>query len=281
MDNLDINNFSLFLLKSGYLSNRIWNSKNSDIFEWNKFNDILLSFEYNKKITVTEASVKYGDKIQWIKKIFNIDLNLDELHSQYIHYTSTNIPFACLLNNVIMLEIILKNFLNIINQNNEPDINAIFTDHIIMNDINLYSQLNDKNILGMKQKLGLIYEKIKVNSAYNNKEVNKNLICILFLLSMGSTFSVDNKIPQIKNLLNVFMVYNKIYLNDINVSLILFLSIIICINLCIYSNKKRNNFKFMLFDDFNYSNYFFKKIELQKNVIEQPKDDVNEHILFL
>ena len=282
MDNLDINNFGLFLFKSGYLSKKIWNQKNSEIFDWNKYNDILLSFEYNQKISITEASVKYGDTIQWINKIFKTDLTLEELYSQYIHYTSTNIPFICLLNNIIMISIILRNFMNIINQNNEDNINNIFVEQIIINDINLYSQMNNKNVLGIKQKLEFIYEKIKKNSAYNYKEVNRHLICILFLISMGSTFSVDNKISQIKNLMDLFTVNNKIFLNDINISLILFLSVIICINLCIYSNKKRSHFKFLIFDEFNYSNYFFKKIEPQKNSIEQPKDDINEHInLFL
>ena len=181
-----------------------------------------------------------------------------------------------------MVSIILKNFMNIINQNNDDNINNIFIEEIIINDINLYSQMNNKNVLGIKQKLEFIYEKIKKNSAYNFKEVNRHLICIVFLVSMGSTFCVDNKIPQIKNLMDLFTVYNKMYLNDINVSLILFLSVIICINLCIYSNKKRGNFKFLIYDEFNYSNYFFKKIEPQKNSIEQPKDDLNEHInLFL
>ena len=272
MDNLDLTNFGLFLFKSGYLSKNIWSEKNSEIFNFNKYNDILLSFEYNQKISPTEASVKYGDKIQWMNKIFKTDLTLEELHSQYIHYTSTNISFICLLNNFIMIEIILKNYFNIINQNNESNINNIFTEHIIMNDIDLYSPLHDKNILGMKQKLELIYEKLKKNSSYNNKEANGILICIIFLVSMGSTFSIDNKIPQIKNLMNLFSTYNKIYLNDINISLILFLSVIICINLYIFSNKKRNNFKFLHFE------------EQEKNIIinEQKKDDINEHIsLFL
>ena len=282
MENLDLNNFGLFLYKSGYLPKKIWTQKNSEIFDWNKYNDILLSFEYNQKISITEASVKYGDTIQWLNKIFKTDVTLEELFSQYIHYTSTNIPFICLLNNVIMVSIILKNFMNIINQNNDDNINNIFIEEIIINDINLYSQMNNKNVLGIKQKLEFIYEKIKKNSAYNFKEVNRHLICIIFLVSMGSTFCVDNKIPQIKNLMDLFTVYNKMYLNDINVSLILFLSVIICINLCIYSNKKRGNFKFLIYDEFNYSNYFFKKIEPQKNSIEQPKDDLNEHInLFL
>ena len=282
MENLDLNNFGLFLYKSGYLPKKIWTQKNSEIFDWSKYNDILLSFEYNQKITITEASVKYGDTIQWLNKIFKTDVTLEELFSQYIHYTSTNIPFICLLNNVIMVSIILKNFMNIINQNNDDNINNIFIEEIIINDINLYSQMNNKNVLGIKQKLEFIYEKIKKNSAYNFKEVNRHLICIIFLVSMGSTFCVDNKIPQIKNLMDLFTVYNKMYLNDINVSLILFLSVIICINLCIYSNKKRGNFKFLIYDEFNYSNYFFKKIEPQKNSIEQPKDDLNEHInLFL
>ena len=284
MDYLDLTNFGLFLFKSGYLPKKIWSSKHSEIFDWNKYNDILLSFEYNQKISVTEASVKYGDKIQWMNKVFKSDLTIDELHSQYIHYTSTNISFICLLNNFIMVEIILKHFFDIINPNNEHDIINIFIEHIIMNDIDLYSPTHDKNIFGMKQKLELIYKKLKKNSIYNNKEANRVLICIIFLVSMGSTFSVDNKIPQIKNLMNLFTTYNKIYLNDINISLILFLSVIICINLCIYSNKKKQSFKFMYFDEFNYNSYYFKKIDLQKNTIneQQPKDDMNEHInLFL
>ena len=161
MDNLDINNFGLFLFKSGYLSKKLWNQKNSEIFDWNKYNDILLSFEYNQKISITEASVKYGDTIQWINKIFKTDLTLEELYSQYIHYTSTNIPFICLLNNIIMISIILRNFMNIINQNNENDINNIFVEQIIINDINLYSQMNNKNVLGIKQNWNLFMKKSK------------------------------------------------------------------------------------------------------------------------
>ena len=283
MNNLDLNNFELFLLKSGYITKKIWTSNHSDIFDWSKYNDILLSFEYNHKISTTEASVKYGDKIQWINKIFKTDLTFDELHSQYIHYTSTNISFSCFLNNFIMVEIILNKFYNIINQNNEQDLNKIFTDNIVINDIDLYSPNGNKNLLGLKQKLELIYEKMKKKSNYNNKEVNPYLICIIFLVSMGSTYSVDNQIPQIKNLINLFSTYNKIYTNDINVSLILFFSVIICINLCIYSNKKRVNYKFLAYDELNYTNYFYKKFEPQKNVNNEIKnDDINDHInLFL
>ena len=103
MDNLDLNNFELFLKKSGYITKKLWTSKNSDIFYLLRYNDILLSFEYNHKISTTEASVKYGDKIQWINKIFKTDLTFDELHSQYIHYTSTNISAAVLSISVLLL----------------------------------------------------------------------------------------------------------------------------------------------------------------------------------
>ena len=284
MDNLDINNFESFLVKSGFITKKLWSSKNNDIFDLSKYNDILSSFEYNPKISMTEASVKYGDKIQWMNKIFKTDLTLEELHNQYIHYTSTNISFLCLLNNFIMLEIILKNFDNILNQNNEQDITKIFSDHFIINDIDLYSPTHNKNIMGIKQKLELIYEKIKKKSSYNNKEVNSLLICIIFIISIGSSFSIDSKIPQIKNLMNLFTVYNKIYINDINISLILFLSVIISINLCIYSNKEKSRLKFLVFDEFNYTSYFFKKIDLQKNeIIENNKNnETSEHInLFL
>lgn len=236
--NLDINNLESFLVKSGYLNQRIWTKQNSDFFDYNKVNEILLSFEFNEKISPNEASVKYGDKVQWINKIFKTDITFEELHNQYIHYTSTNISFVKLLNNFIMMEIVLKQFYNVINKNNEEDINNIFSKEIIMNDIDINSSLHDKNILGLKQKLELIYKKISQSSSYNGKEVNSKLIAIIFLLSFGSSFSIDKNIPQITNLMNVFSLYNKIYVSDINVSLILFLSIIIYVNICIYANKK-------------------------------------------
>ena len=60
-----------------------------------------------------------------------------------------------------MLELILKNFYTIINKNNEEDINTIFTNKIIMNNIDINSSLIDKNVVGLKQKLDSIFTKIK------------------------------------------------------------------------------------------------------------------------
>ena len=107
---LDINNIELFLIQSGYLTQKIWTKENSDFFDWNKANEILLGFEFNENISPTEAAVKYGDKIQWINKIFKNDTTIEEFHRLYNHYTSTNISFIKLINNFIMLEIILKNY---------------------------------------------------------------------------------------------------------------------------------------------------------------------------
>ena len=146
---LDINNIESFLIRSGYLYQKVWTKKNSDFFDWSKVNEFLLGFEFNEKISATEASVKYGDKIQWINKIFKTDITIDELYSQYVNYTSTSISFNKLLNNFIMLEIVLKQFYNIINKNNEENINNIFEEKIIMNDIDINSSLHDKNILGL------------------------------------------------------------------------------------------------------------------------------------
>ena len=273
---LDITNIESFLTTSGYLTQKLWTKKNSDLFDWSKVNDILLGFEYNEKISATEASVKYGDKIQWMNKIFKIDTTLEELHRQYVHYTSTNISFIKFLNNFVMLEIILNNYYNVINRNNEQDINTLFNQEIIMNDIDINSSLHDKNILGLKQKLQLIYTKINKNSSYNGKDVNPKLICILFLLSVGSSFSVDQNIPHITNLMNLFILYNKIYVNDINLSLILFLNVIICINLYIYANKKKNQFKFLNFDNTNYSNYYYQDLKKKNNIDKNKKVDQNE-----
>ena len=261
MENLDINNFKLFLVKSGYLKQDNWIKKNSDILDSGEVNDILLSFEYNEKISIKQASKKYADKIQWVNKIFNIDFTLEELHFQYINYTSTNIPLICFLNNLIMIEIILKSFDNIINQNNEQNITDIFPEQIIMNDIDLYSSSNNSNILGIKQKLEFIYEKLKNKPFFDKKKVNGDLICLIFLTSLGSTFSVDKNIPKIKNLINLFCVYNKIYLNDVNIGLILYLNVIICINLFIYSNRKRYHFDFLSYDEFYPYNHYYQEFK--------------------
>ena len=274
IDFIDINNIELFLMKSGYLTKNIWTKENSNLFDWNKANEILLGFEFNENISSTEASVKYGDKIQWINKIFKIDTTIEELYQQYNHYTSTNISFIKFINNFIMLEIILKNFFNIINNNNEQDINNIFNQEIIINDIELNPSLHDKNNLGLKQKLELIYKKISQNATFKCKDANSKLITILFLLSNGSSFSVDKNIPQITNLMNLFTIYNKIYVNDIHISLILFLNVIICINLCIYANKKKSHFKNLNFDNSNFSNYYYQDLTKNNN---SDKVSKNEH----
>ena len=145
---IDINNIGSFLLESGYIPNNIWTKKNSDFFVWNKMNEIISQFEFNQNISPTEANKKYGKTIQWLNKIFEINISLKEFHSQYNHYTSSNISFYKLLNNIIMLEIILKNFYNIINKNNESNINKVFNQKIIINKIN--NEYSDK--------LKLIYE---------------------------------------------------------------------------------------------------------------------------
>ena len=279
---LDINNIESFLIQSGYLTQKIWTKENSDFFDWNKANEILLGFEFNENISPTEAAVKYGDKIQWINKIFKNDTTIEEFHRLYNHYTSTNISFIKLINNFIMLEIILKNFYNIINKNSEQDINNLFNQQIIMNDIDINSSLHDKNIVGLKQKLESIYSKINKNPSFNGKDANSKLITIIFLLSMGSSFSVDQNIPQITNLMNLFTLYNKIYVNDINLSFILFLNVIICVNLCIYANKKKSHFKFLSYDNTNYSSYYYqdskKKSNLDKNVNSEQSDDKKSYI---
>ena len=274
---LDINNIESFLAISGYVNQGTWTKQMSDFFDYSKVNDILLSFEFNEKISHTEASVKYGDKIQWINKIFKTDVTFEELHSQYIHYTSTNISFLKLLNNFIMMEIILNQFYNVINRTNEENISNIFGNEIIMNDVDNNSSLYIINTLSLKQKLELIYKKISQNNAYDGKEVNPKLIVIIFLLSFGSSFSVDKNIPQISNLMNMFSLYNKIYLNDINISFILFLSVIICINICIFVNKKKSNFKYLYYDGKNYNNFYYQEFGKKNsgNVIYQYEDKNN------
>ena len=46
---IDINDIELFLIESGYISHNIWTKQNSEWFDCNNVNEILLSFEFNEK----------------------------------------------------------------------------------------------------------------------------------------------------------------------------------------------------------------------------------------
>ena len=271
---IDINNIGSFLLESGYIPNNIWTKNNSDFFIWNKMDEIISQFEFNQNISPTEADKKYGKTIKWLNKIFEINISLKEFHSQYNHYTSSNISFFKLLNNIIMLEIILKNFYNIINKNNESNINNVFNQKIIINKIN--NEYSDK--------LKLIYEEMSKNPTYNGKNANIILIILIYLISFGSSCSIDGKIPLLENLMNLFILYNKVYINDINISFILFLNFIIYLNLFIYANKNKKSFKFLSFNNNNYNNdpNFYQEIKkgntLDKIITIKQNEEIKNYL---
>ena len=87
--------------------------------------------------------------------------------------------------------------------------------------------------------------------------------------------SVEKNIAQISNLMNLFTLYNKIYVNDIHISFILFMNAIIFINLCIYSNKKKGHFKDIIYDNKNIYNYYFQ--EFKKKTITEKNNEQNEN----
>ena len=63
-----ISNLESFLLKTEYLEKKVFNKKHLDILnQASSKQDYLFHFEFNEKISFSEASVKYGILIQSIK----------------------------------------------------------------------------------------------------------------------------------------------------------------------------------------------------------------------
>lgn len=67
----------------------------------------------------------------------------------------------------------------------------------------------------------------------------KYLIILIFIVSLNGKILVDNEPSVLLNLLQKFNLYNKIYISNIHLSLILYIQMEILVNLYINSNKNK------------------------------------------
>ena len=233
---ININDINTFLYKSGFLNTAIIDNKKLSLLnEDNKFNFFDI-FEFNSSITIKEASSKYNNLLKSIKAILKDELkySLESLYHQYIEYTENKIPLNIFLNCLIMLNFILTHFIEILNL--EVNFNCINTFQLDKK-IDIISIDNSKS--NISKKLDKIYEKIEKNLEEKGKDICKNLIILLFILSLDGNIFVDNEPGILVNLLQKFNLYNKIYISNIHLGLILYIQMEILINIYINSNKSK------------------------------------------
>ena len=267
---VQLSNIESFLLKSQYMKEKIFSKKHLFILNQTLNNqDFLSHFEFNEKISFSEASVKYGILIQSINKQFNTSLSIEDMYEQYLDFTKDIILLKQYINILIIIDIITSNFNEII-ANNSFLVNLI-NNKIIIYDVNVLDETKNE----FKIKIDKIYKKFKEKPALKGNEVNGNLLLLAFIITMGNNYYIDEDLPDLMKLIKYFTKYNNTYINDLNLSLFLYLFLIIIINLNINSNKHKKNFlnyegcknNNLLFFEFNENDMNLEVNNYNKNII--------------
>ena len=233
---VDINDLSSLLTKSGYLEKFSFTEGQTDILNYsNMYYQILYdSLEFDEDITVQEITKKYGRLLSSINTNFNVNSTFKELFKQYVYYTKANISLNIFLNWLIILDLIFTNFKNIFDDS---------LDNLIHKKINLFNidliysgfDNNNQNI----DKLDTVYEKIKKQPQFLNKKVESDLIILIYIISFENKIIYDEEITNPSNIIKILELYNKIYISDVNISLLIYIGMIILINISLYFNKNK------------------------------------------
>ena len=231
---VQLSNIESFLLKTGYLKSKSFTNNHFNILNQSHNNkDYLSHFEFNEKISFSEASVKYGILIQSINKIFKSNLSIDIMFEQYLDVTKEIISLNQYINTLILIELIITNF-------NEILINNDFIINLLNHKLMIYDiSILDNKENQIKNKIEAIYKNLIEKPNLKGNQINGNIILLIYFISMGNAFFVDKNIPDLKKLMKYFTKYNNIYINNIDMIVFLYLYIIIIINIYINSNKHK------------------------------------------
>ena len=241
---INLDDITTFLYKTGFLNKEINNRDKLYILKGDNKYNIVNNFEFNTSITLKEASSIYSGILKSIKSILNVqsNYNLETLYLQYLEYAESNMTLNNFLNCLIMLNFILTNFKEILNIGENDDFINVFQ---LNKKILIFSidKINDNNEEGsLAYKLNMIYEKIDKNPEYKGNKVSKELIILIYVISLDGQILVEEESPNLLNLLIKFNLYNKIYISNIYLSLVLYIEIALLFDIYINSIKNKKNY---------------------------------------
>ena len=242
---IDLSDVSSFLNSIGYINNQKYNNiqKNKNSLE-----NYEIFFEENQNISMSETSVKYGTLLTEINKLFNTNSSFEEHFQQYRIYTKANINFTTYLNYLILLSYIINKYDDILNINSLLNIKKQK-----ISIIELDSQDNSFNLALIK-----LYNDLQNKSIYNEKEINQNLIILIFILSLNGRITINPEDKNINDLIKKFSLYNKIYFSSIDLGLFTYLEIIIFFHVFSSSNLNSDGNK-------KTRSKIFNKLDIGKN----------------
>ena len=270
---VQLSNIESFLLKSQYLNKSSVNKKHIEFFNQILSKQEYLShFEFNEKISFSEASVKYGVLIQSINKLFSSKQTIEDMYEQYLDYTKDIILLNQFINSLLIVDMVNTNFNDIITNN--TFFTNLINKELIIYDVNILDDNENK----LKMKTENIYKKIRDKPILKGNQVNGNLIILIFIISMGNSYFIDKNLPDLMVIMNYFSKYNNIYITNLDLSLFLYLYLIIVINL--YLNASRSKKQFLNYESCKNNNFYYLEfnendmnIEIynhNKNIIANP-----------
>ena len=216
----DLNDISSFLYTVGYITReKYYNLKKQNKTQINHE----IAFENNLSITMTDASVKYGELLSKVNKLFKADITFEEIFLQYKFLTKGDITFCTLLNYIIILIYILNNYSDLLNINNLLNISKEKITTIEIDSINSI-QTNSIN-----NSLEQLYKNIQDNPSFKDKEINPNLIILIFFISFNNTVIINSESNNIYDFISKYTMYNKVYFSNIDIGLMLYIETIIFI----------------------------------------------------
>ena len=227
----DLNDISSFLYSIGYISRKNYinikqNGKNIQNQE--------IVFEKNLNISLTDASVKYGEMLTKINKLFNHKLSFEEYFLQYKKCTNGNINFGTYLNYLIIFDYIFSNYAEIL------DIKALL--NISKEKLSII-EIDSVNSSSMNNDLKKLYKNLKDHQILNDKEINSeinsDLIILIFFISFNNTIIIDSELNNINDFISKYSLYNNIYASNIDVGLMLYIESMIFMYRFSISNLER------------------------------------------
>ena len=261
-----INDISTYLYKSCFLSKYLFDKKQIELLDANSRNEILDIFEFNRSITTAEASTKYSELLSSINSLFKTEIQytFDSLFHQYLEYTKSNISLNSFLNCLIMLNYILNNFNELLNLGSKDEFMEKFNleKKISLIEIDNIDNANSKND-SISSKLEKIYELINKKPTYKDVKINKNLIVLIYVMTLNGNITIERELPNLSNLIEKFSLYNKIYISNIYLSVLLYIQMVIIINLYTKSNKSKKNF--LIYNETSNHYYDFALNDLSTN----------------
>ena len=268
----DLNDISSFLYSTGYLNRQKYNNIKKQQKSQEDYEIIL---EKNLNITMTDASVKYGELLSKMNKLFDTNLSFEDYYFQYKVSTKSDINFGTYLNYLLIFIYIINNYSDFLNINSLLNISKEKVSIIEIDSINNYQQNTLTNDL---EKL---YKNIKDTHIYKDKEINANLVILLFFISVNNTIIIDFESNNINAFISNFSLFNKLYVSNIDLGLMLYIESIILIDRYAVANNDGilNN------NNNNNSNKIFNKINQinsdsnNNNITKRNKRKIKNEII--